>query len=118
MAEGPAEPPELVPAYGETPVEDQAEEPPLPALVVSGEMAPHEPIVEAPVSFFVPEPEPEHSALGAHAPADPPVEELDYIDIELDPVASEVEPPAPQKAAAPASAPGVPFKPEVEPAAE
>jgi CPA2 family monovalent cation:H+ antiporter-2 len=161
VAEGPAEPLELVPSFGETPIEEQDEERPLPAMVVAGEMGPHEPVVEAPVSFFVPEPdddaepmaEPEpmlwaedlapelepaaepDTAHWADEPApelepvpepepslwpDEPVqavveEELDYIDIEPDP---EPEPPRSPKAGAPASAPGVPYKPEAEPAAE
>jgi CPA2 family monovalent cation:H+ antiporter-2 len=160
VPEGPAEPPELVRAFGETPVEEESEAESAPAFVVAGEMAAHEPIVETPVSFFVPEPDAEAEAgpvaepqpeLWAEAPPpepepeldsepqfwaeEPPPEpeiapgpeivpeavaeeELDYIDIEPDPVVPDVEPPRPPKASGPASAPGVPYKPEVEPAAE
>jgi CPA2 family monovalent cation:H+ antiporter-2 len=169
IPEGPAEPPELVPAFGEMPVEEDVDEEPA-AFVVAGEMAPHEPLTETPVNFFVPEPkeqpviepepqlwaeealpelqpelplepeaevwpepepepEPELELEPEAAPPPPapepeiaPVavveEELDYIDIEPDPVAPEPEAPRAAKAGAPASAPGVPYKPEVEPAAE
>ncbi|MEO7221858.1 MAG: hypothetical protein ABIY37_05245, partial [Devosia sp.] len=165
VPQGPAEPPEMVQAYGEMPEED-VEERPATAFVVAGEMAAHEPIVETPVSYFVPEPESEteseptieaqpgvwveepaavepeltiesepqfwaeepvpepEMAPGPLAPEPEPEiipeveEELDYIDIEPDPVVSEVETPRPPKAGGPASAAGVPYKPEVEPAAE
>jgi hypothetical protein len=147
VPEGPAEPPVMVPAFGETPVEaDEAAEGPISAAVVVGQMAAHEPLVEAPVTFFVPEPDtdepeparraevPEPAAepeqpepeplpeVAAEAPepqvvpVDTVEEELDYIDIEPDPV--EPEPSRSPKAGSPASAPGVPYKPEVEPAAE
>lgn len=116
---GPAEPPEMVQAYGEMPVEDEG----VPAaLVVSGDMGPHEPIVEAPVSFFVPEPKMIEAQGPAFEPAGEPTpheEELDYIDVELDPVEPEpAEPPRAPKAGGPSSAPGVPYKPEPEPVAE
>jgi CPA2 family monovalent cation:H+ antiporter-2 len=140
VPEGPAEPPIMVPAFGETPVEeDEADESSIPAAVVVGQMAAHEPLVEAPVTFFVPEPEtdePEHAPeveqptpeplpdVAAEA-SEPEIvavetveEELDYIDIEPDPVEPEPEPSRSPKAGGPASAPGVPYKPEVEPAAE
>ena len=130
-AEGPAEPPAVVPAFGETPVEDESAEDEAPALVVAGEMGRVEPVIEAPVSFYVPEPEPEAdepapdpAAVPAPAPAaEPPAEEQDYIDIEPDEVIAvepEPEPEAPRapKAGGPSSSPGVPYKPEVEPAAE
>jgi hypothetical protein len=109
-------------------------------------MAAHEPLVEAPVTFFVPEPETERPEPAAEtevpepeaevpepeplpevvaeapepqvAPLETVEEELDYIDIEPDPVEPEPEPSRSPKAAGPASAPGVPYKPEVEPAAE
>ena len=42
----------------------------------------------------------------------------DYIDIEPNEVTIEPEPPRAPKAGAPSSSPGVPYKPEVEPAAE
>jgi CPA2 family monovalent cation:H+ antiporter-2 len=130
MPEGPAEPPELVPALGETPIGDDADE--APAVVVAGQMAPHEPLIEAPVSYFVPEPEdedetepqPERLPEVAAEAAEPEIvsvdsveEDLDYIDIEPNP---EPEPEAPRtpRAGGPSSSPGVPYKPEVEPAAE
>jgi CPA2 family monovalent cation:H+ antiporter-2 len=130
MPEGPAEPPELVPALGETPIEDDADE--APAVVVAGQMAPHEPLIEAPVSYFVPEPEDEDETEPQPEPlpevaaeaAEPEIvsvdsveEDLDYIDIEPNP---EPEPEAPRspRAGGPSSSPGVPYKPEVEPAAE
>jgi CPA2 family monovalent cation:H+ antiporter-2 len=121
VPEGPAEPPELVPAYGEMPVED-LESRPEPAVVVAGEMAPHEPIVEAPVSFFVPEPRTTEAAAPVVEPEPAPVadfEEADFIDIEPDPVAPEPtpEPERASRADAPATAPGVPYK-KVEPVAE
>ena len=50
-----------MPAYGEMPVEDDVDEQAA-AFVVAGEMAAHEPIVETPVSYFVPEPEDEAEA--------------------------------------------------------
>jgi CPA2 family monovalent cation:H+ antiporter-2 len=130
MPEGPAEPPELVPALGETPIGDDADE--APAVVVAGQMAPHEPLIEAPVSYFVPEPEDEDETEPQPEPlpevaaeaAEPEIvsvdsveEDLDYIDIEPNP---EPEPEAPRspRAGGPSSSPGVPYKPEVEPAAE
>jgi CPA2 family monovalent cation:H+ antiporter-2 len=138
--EGPAEPPIMVPAFGETPVEeDEAEESPIPAAVVVGQMAAHEPLVEAPVTFFVPEPDTDEPGPTPEAempeleplpevvadvpepqvvPVETVEEELDYIDIEPDPVEPEPEPSRSPKAGGPASAPGVPYKPEVEPAAE
>ena len=128
MPEGPAEPPELVPALGETPIEDDADE--APAVVVAGQMAPHEPLIEAPVSYFVPEPEDEDETEPQPEPlpevaaeaAEPEIvsvdsveEDLDYIDIEPNP---EPEPQRSPKAGGPSSSPGVPYKSEVEPAAE
>jgi CPA2 family monovalent cation:H+ antiporter-2 len=128
MPEGPAEPPELVPALGETPIEDDADE--APAVVVAGQMAPHEPLIEAPVSYFVPEPEDEDETEPQPEPlpevaaeaAEPEIvsvdsveEDLDYIDIEPNP---EPEAPRSPRAGGPSSSPGVPYKPEVEPAAE
>jgi hypothetical protein len=143
VPEGPAEPPVMVPAFGETPVEEgEAEESPIPAAVVVGQMAAHEPLVEAPVTYFVPpadeEPEPSvEVAAEASQPEPEPLpevtveapepqvvpvdtveEELDYIDIEPDPVEPEPQPLRSPKAGGPASAPGVPYKSEVEPAAE
>jgi CPA2 family monovalent cation:H+ antiporter-2 len=131
VAEGPAEPPELVPAFGETPEEpdgDDAE----PALLVAGEMPAFEPVAEARVSYVEPSPEPSpedllelvHEIVPESVGVEPAAieEELDYIDVEPDPVEPEpqpvAEPPRSPKAAGPASAPGVPYKPEVEPAAE
>jgi CPA2 family monovalent cation:H+ antiporter-2 len=155
VPEGPAEPPELVPAYGEMPVEDEAGPPP--AYVMDGDMGPHEPIVEAPVSFFIPEPkeleapddpepafepEPVYDTEGepvsdteAESEPEPEEEDLPYIDVHFveefdEPPGEEAsesvvpdvqpEPPSPTvpKAGGPASAPGVPYKPEVEPAAD
>ena len=94
--------------------------------------APHEPLVETPVTFFVPEPETD-SAEPEPEPTPEPIpevvaeapepeivpveveEELDYIDIEPNP---EPEPQRSPKAGGPSSSPGVPYKSEVEPAAE
>ncbi len=126
-AEGPAEPLALVPAYGETPIEGEAEEEP-PALVVAGDMGRVEPVLEAPVSYFEPELEVEGieapAALATPSPAAEAADEADYIDMEPDEVIVAPEPePVPEpprapKAGAPSSSPGVPYKPEVEPAAE
>jgi CPA2 family monovalent cation:H+ antiporter-2 len=130
VPEGPAEPPELVQAVGEMPVEDDDGE--SPAVVVAGQMAPHEPLVETPVTFFVPEPETDAAEPEPEPTPEPipevvaeapepeivPVEveeELDYIDIEPNP---EPEPQRSPKAGGPSSSPGVPYKSEVEPAAE
>ena len=76
-----------------------------------------------------PELEPEIEAAVAEQPAEPAAapqpepeqaaEEPDYIDIEPDEITTiEPEPPRAPKAGAPSSSPGVPYKPEVEPAAE
>jgi CPA2 family monovalent cation:H+ antiporter-2 len=130
--EGPAEPPAVVPAFGETPVEDEpGDKDEAPPLVVAGEMGRVEPVIEAPVTYFEPEaeaeePAPENAAISAPRPApEPAAEDVDYIDIEPDDVIAvesepEPEPEAPRapKAGAPSSSPGVPYKPEVEPAAE
>ena len=87
-----------------------------------------EPALEAPVSYFEPELEVEGieapAALATPPPAAEAADEADYIDIEPDEVIVAPEPePVPEpprapKAGAPSSSPGVPYKPEVEPAAE
>jgi CPA2 family monovalent cation:H+ antiporter-2 len=140
VAEGPAEPPEMVPAFGETPEEEPAGDDDEPVLFLEGEMPPFEPVIEARVSYVEPDaedpepvaevaepapedlPEPEAVAGAAETAPAAIEDELDYIDIEPDPVEPEPEPvpepPRSPRAAGPASAPGVPYKPEVEPAAE
>jgi CPA2 family monovalent cation:H+ antiporter-2 len=130
VPEGPAEPPAVVPAYGETPVEaeaeqadhDEGEQDGAPVIVVAGEMGRVEPVSEAPVTYYegeVEEPAPERTAIPAPAPrAEVGAEEVDYIDVEADVVTSEPERPRTPRAGAPSSSPGVPYKPKVEPAAE
>ncbi len=125
VPEGPAEPPAVVPAYGETPIETdagEADETVAPAVVIAGEMGRVEPLNEAPVSYYegeVEEPAPEPTAIPAPPPrAELGAEEVDYIDVEPDVVTSEPERPRAPRAGAPSSSPGVPYKPEVEPAAE
>ncbi len=114
--EGPAEPLAVVPAFGETPTGDETGEEPErepPAIVVAGAMPPVEPIIEAPVNFALPESD------------DEPLP--DDMAAALEPAVPAVEPPAPAepeaapaprapRAGGPASAPGMPFKPETEPA--
>ncbi len=120
--EGPAEPLAVVPAYGETPVEEAPEGDDAPSVVVAGEMPRVEPMNEAPVSYLegeVEEPAPEPAAIPAPPPqVEAAAEETDYIDVEPDAVTVEPEPPRTPKAGAPSTSPGVPYKPEVEPAAE
>jgi CPA2 family monovalent cation:H+ antiporter-2 len=121
--EGPAEPLAVVPAYGETPIEEQPEDEEAPAIVVGGEMGRVEPMTEAPVSYFVPEAEVEEPVEPVAIPAPQTeaaavAEAPDYIDIEPNEVTIEPEPPRAPKAGAPSSSPGVPYKPEVVPAAE
>ncbi|RYE09712.1 MAG: sodium:proton antiporter [Hyphomicrobiales bacterium] len=93
VPEGPAEPPEVVPALGETPVEPAEEEAEAPAVVLIGEMPSFELVPEATVHFAAGEPD---------EPAEPEL-----------PAA-----PRPPRAGGPATTPGAPYKPEVEPAGE
>jgi CPA2 family monovalent cation:H+ antiporter-2 len=116
-AAGPAEPPALVPAFGETPAED--DEPVSPAIVVAGEMAPHEPMIEAPVAFAEPKSDDDEQEIVADDEELPPMAPRPPVTIDAE--AREVTPAAPDaprapKAVGPASAPGVPYKPESEPA--
>jgi CPA2 family monovalent cation:H+ antiporter-2 len=114
---GPAEPLALVPALGEMPIEAEVREPP--ALVMAGEMAPHEPIVEAPVSFAEPRAEDEQEDVHEDEELPPmmprPPVTIDAEARHIEPEA-EPEPPAPRsrRAGGPSSAPGVPFKSETE----
>ncbi len=118
---GPAEPPELVPALGETPIEPEgpAEPEPVAAEVLEAEIEAahpeHVPVGPAEPPELVPalgetpiEPEP-----APLAPAPEPV-------IAVEPGAIVVPEPEPEKpkprAVAPASSPAVPFNPEVAPA--
>jgi hypothetical protein len=109
----------LVPAYGETPLEDDERDPP--ALVVAGAMAAHEPMIAAPVIFAEPRLEGEDIQEDVSDDEElPPIAPRPPVTIEAE--AREVAPePTPAKARAPraggpSSAPGVPFTPEPEPA--
>jgi CPA2 family monovalent cation:H+ antiporter-2 len=119
VPEGPAEPLALVPAYGETPLEEDDRDPP--ALVVAGAMAAHEPMIAAPVTFA--EPRLEGDDIQEDVSDDeelPPIAPRPPVTIEAEAreVAPEPIPASPRgpRAGGPSSAPGVPFKPEPEPA--
>jgi hypothetical protein len=107
------------------PLEPEEEREP-PAMVVAGKMAPHEPLIEAPVTFAEPrsdddqEDVPDDEELPPMMPR-PPVTidaEARRIEPELEAAEpeSQPEPPRGPRAHGPSSAPGVPFKPEPEPA--
>jgi CPA2 family monovalent cation:H+ antiporter-2 len=95
---GPAEPPELVPALGEMPAEDEAEaesaDVPL-GYVSVAQLPPQAPVVEAPVHFEPPAEVSDDLASAAveGVPAPPPS-------------------PPPPRAEGPANTPGAPFRPK------
>jgi CPA2 family monovalent cation:H+ antiporter-2 len=94
--------------------EPEGREPP--ALTVAGEMAPVEPLIEAPVSFAPPRPEAEEAPGPSDIPAEaapPMLSEPFGAEIDADELVEPAAPRAP-RAGAPANAPGVPYKPEPE----
>ncbi len=126
--EGPAEPPAVVPALGEMPPVEEEREPP--AMVIGGAMPAVEPVIEAPVSYAPAVPEDDGTIVQEDlAPGEePPLaarSEPMIIDVEPRVIAPEAEPTVPDvtpeprprapRASGPASAPGVPFRPEPEP---
>src|SRR5690606_19183520 len=74
VPEGPAEPPIMVPAFGETPIEDdEGEAEDMPAVVVSGQMPAPEPLIEAPVTYFVPAADAEEAGSAPETPEAAPM---------------------------------------------